>query len=222
MLSDVAWDDASEGRSRKRWPFRGLFVIGESLGVVACVVAVVVYEQNHSGVALWLAFCFGVGTVLNGGVMLLGRTMAARFHSSGVGVSGALTGRTIPARDPNLWSAAASPEGGWRWTGGASVPHWMGRLNASIGLAVLDLDPQGLTFRVRLGRMLGVEPLQATPSATVVCFPVGGSLGRHGVAIQLPGDRPWYFWTKATSEILSTLGWAGFSVYWEERKPQWW
>lgn len=197
-------------------------MIGEGLGIAACVAAVIVYRSNHSAVALWLAFSFGVGALLNGGLMLIGRRMATRAPAAGSDALGEFTGRILPQRDPNIWTASPSTQGGWRWTGGASVPHWLGRLNASSGLAVLELDPQGLTVRVRLGRLFGAQPLYVTPSAEVSCFPVRGFLGRHGVAVLPPGQRPWYFWTGAISEILSTLAWAGFAVSWEERKPLWW
>jgi hypothetical protein len=219
--SSLVSDKPGSGASPLR-PFGVLSILGLVVGALACVAAIVVYERNHSGIALWLAFCFGVGTILTAGLMLWGRSMASRAPAAGSDPSGELTGRTIPVRDTRYWSASPSPEGGWRWTGGASVPHWMGRLNASAGLAVLDLGPSELTLRVRGGRLFGTSPMAVSPSSEVLCFPVRGWLGRRGVAVEPPGQRPWYFWTGAISEILSTLAWAGFRVDWRERKPLWW
>jgi len=132
------------------------------------------------------------------------------------------TGQLLSPDPTGRSSASVSPNGGWRWRGGASVPAWVGRMNASAPLATFDLDPAGLTFRVALGRLFGAKPLMLTTTDGVVCFPLRSALGRRGIAIRPPDQRAWYFWTRSGPEILSALAWAGFDVSWEERKPRSW
>ena len=132
-----------------------------------------------------------------------------------------LTGQVLYP-NPMVSTASASSTGGWRWTGGASVPVRIGRLNASSPLATLDLDPGGLTLRVAGGRLFGAKPLTMAATDGGVCFPLSGLIARRGIAIRPSDQRAWYFWTKSGPEMLATLAAAGFTVSWEERKPRWW
>lgn len=212
----------AEGQPNRFKPHHLLIGGGFVVGTGAFVATVVSYSQTHSGLALWLLACLGVGAVLNVVFVVMSRRAVVRASDPTALVAPRLTGRVIPVRDPNRWSASPTNDGGWRWIGGASIPFWLGRLNASTPLAWLELGPNGLAFGVRLGRLFGIEPLALTVSDAPRCYPVRGFLRSGGVAIQPEGTRPWYFWTGAVSEILSTLAWAGFQVTWEEQKPRWW
>ena len=89
--SGVAWDDTGGGSRGLGRPFGVLLAIGEGLGVAACVVTVVVYENNHSDIALWLAICFGAGTILTAGMVMLGRTFSSRAQAASTDPAGVLT-----------------------------------------------------------------------------------------------------------------------------------
>jgi hypothetical protein len=109
-----------------------------------------------------------------------------------------------------------------KWIGGANVPSPMGRLNATWPLATLELSGAALRLAVTPGRLFGVKPLSAGPSAVELVFPVRRRLGPVGIALRPPGVPDSYFWTRRQTEVLAALAAAGFPVSWEEQRPRTW
>ncbi len=130
---------------------------------------------------------------------------------------GRRTGRLAPPPPTPVWPPPA-PNVGWRWGGGINAPHWLGWFHSPV--ANIEVDSQRLAIRVPLGWLFLLRPLELTTADHPSCFPVKARIGRRGVAIQPAGGRPWYFWTPAASQILSSLQWAGFEVSWDERRPR--
>ena len=94
----------------------------------------------------------------------------------------------------------------------------MGRLNATWPFATLELSGASLKLAIVPGRLFGVKPLSAGPSAVALAFPVRGRFGAVGIAIRPPAFPDSYFWTHRQTEVLAALAEAGFPVSWEEQR----
>jgi hypothetical protein len=193
------------------------------VSVAGIVVALVVYAHTKSGLALFVAICVAVGSVLSFGSVVAARAMIASATTAGHPGTERLTGRVLSPYPRPASKARTLPAGGWAWTGGARVPAALGWLNASMGLAVLEVVPPKVTLRIRGGRLFGAEPVVVEPVGDVRCYPVRGRMpGTVGVALHRATAAPAYFWTFSTVEILAALQWAGFNVSWQEHRPAWW
>ena len=98
----------------------------------------------------------------------------------------------------------------------------MGRLNATWPFATLELSGASLKLAIVPGRLFGVKPLSAGPSAVALAFPVRGRFGAVGIAIRPPAFPDSYFWTHRQTEVLAALAEAGFPVSWEEQRLRTW
>lgn len=187
------------------------------------VVAMIVYTHTKSGLALFVAICVAVGSVLSFGSLVAARAMISSAATAGHPGAERLTGRVLSPYPEPASRARPLPMGGWSWTGGARVPASLGWLNATMPLAVLELVPPRATLRVRGGRLFGAEPMQVEPGEGVRCYPVRGRWPRTvGVTIHQATSAPAYFWTFSSVEILAALQHFGFQVSWDEHRPAWW
>jgi hypothetical protein len=101
------------------------------------------------------------------------------------------------------------------------VPGGLGRVNASTPLAVLELDAETLTLRIRpqfMQRIFGVQILVVKPDDVEVICPSRGRLRYKAIAIRPKARPPSYFLMGDRSAILSAISVAGFPVEWEERR----
>ena len=210
----------SDGGGRRRVR-PGVAVTGVLVGLGLFALTLVVYPLQHPHLHLppvaWVAAAIGDPAF----VLFILAASGRLFVSDPMAppALGRLTGRIATPPFQQTWRAATpTADGGWRWRGGINAPHWLMWYHGP--LASLTISPQRLTVDAVVGRLLGVRRLELAPSDEPHCYPVANVIGRRGVAIYPRDERPWYFWTGAVSEVLSTLAWAGFSVSWEERKPK--
>jgi hypothetical protein len=152
-----------------------------------------------------------VTTIANAAMVVLGRWRLRRSRP------GSRTGRTLV---PSV-SSPDEPSAATRWVGGANLPGWRGRLNATTPLAVLDLGPSSIKLGIRpklLAGMFRVSSITVTRSDDVEVFPVRGRLGTRGVGVRRNGAAPVYFWTTQPEEVLQALASADWPVSWDERR----
>ena len=171
----------------------------------------------RSGIGIWLACCAIIGWLLAAGGTIAARRLARR--PPGAGWQDRPTGKTL---QPLPFPEAPPPA--FRWVGGCNVPGSLGRLNASFGLAVLEVASGSATLRVRphfIATIFGAgKPMTFTPAADLTAFPVRGTLGTKGVGFQHAGHPPYYFWTGEREMVLTVLATAGFHTSWAETKAR--
>lgn len=104
------------------------------------------------------------------------------------------------------------------WTGGSNTPAtYFGRCNATWPCAELrvELGKVELTLKRPLtlyGRMVGADPLAASPKEVSLVAPVRLPLGSPGVAFRKLDGSEYYFLTFQVEAVLTWLEWAGFPV----------
>lgn len=161
------------------------------------------YFETHSPVAFVLLALLPVSAVLN--MRLINRRRerqgdqeARRDDHTGT--------RLSPTPLPYV---SGTPQG--RWVGAADVPGNLGRMNASTPLAVLELNGNVLTLRVRphfLVRLFGMSTLRVEPSGVESIFPAKGRLRYSAVCIRPQGRPPFYFLLGDRASLLHTCrGW---------------
>jgi hypothetical protein len=107
-----------------------------------------------------------------------------------------------------------------RWVGAASVPTWLGRLEASAPFASLEVEGHSVALRVRpkvLATVFGARSLVVSPEGLDSVFPVARRFG-GGVALKPTDSPPYYFWTGDTQAVLTALHALQFPVDWAVRK----
>lgn len=110
------------------------------------------------------------------------------------------------------------------WTGGGSFPGWMGTMEASGPIVVLELYGDVLRLRVRpgfLGALFGMLPLVGSPSGVAEVFPSKRRFLR-GVGFRTPDDTLYHLWTADADTILIVLHERGFPVSWQEQRYSRW
>jgi hypothetical protein len=106
-----------------------------------------------------------------------------------------------------------------RWVGSASVPGSLGYTDIGIFLAMLEVSPGVLRFRVRpalLRLVFGLQVLQAVPGDGTRIFPAR-KFGQSGIEIRREHMRSYYFWTGRRGDLLSSVAAAGFEVSTDEQ-----
>ncbi len=107
-----------------------------------------------------------------------------------------------------------------RWVGAADVPGNLGRMHASVPLAVLELNGSLLSLQIRprvVSRFFGMRALRVEPSEVGAVFPAKARLRYSAICIRPRSQPPFYFLLGDRASILTTLAAAGFPVEWEER-----
>lgn len=206
------------GRPSPRLPW--VWVVGSILGVVVAVFLVKGALATHTpGGRLFAALI--VAIVLANPVLAFAGRRRARTAVASRGREDRRTGRTL---DPGPYPPGpiGSLGGPAKWVGGANVPSRMGRLNATWPFATLELSGAAVRLAIVPGRLFGVKPISAGPSAVELVFPVRGRLGAVGIAIRPPAVPDCYFWTRRQREVIAALAAAGFPVSWEEQRPRIW
>ncbi len=165
-----------------------------------------------SGNSLWVTLSFVVPAV----VMVVIFVRSRRRVASEVASTDSIVNELTPG--PNV---SGDPDAAW--SGGGSFPGWMGTMEASPPLAVLELFGDVVRLRVRpgfLGSVFGMLPLVASPSGVAEVFPVV-RMFRRGVGFRTL-DGSWYhFWTAQADTILIVLSDRQFPVTWQEQKYNW-
>jgi hypothetical protein len=164
---------------------------------------------RHQSV-LWLILAVAL-VMANLSFIVLARWRLGRTRA------GSPTGRTlVPPEGLPLGQSATM-----RWVGGANVPGFLGRMNATYPLAVLELADSSLHLYVRprlIARLFGIGEVAAATSDGLEAFPVTRLLGTSGVGLGRSGDAVVYFWTTQREEVLQALASAGLRVSWAERR----
>lgn len=162
----------------------------------------------------WWLLAGPVAILVNVVYITILRQRASRDHQSDH------TGRTVTPPP----GAVARPTPA-TWTGGANMAGALGRMNATMPLAVLDVSANNLTLRVRpaaVGAAFGMKAITATPLEVEEVFPVKGRMGASGVGILVRGEPVAYFWTRQGHEVLLTLANLGYPTSWQEQRPHLW
>ena len=108
----------------------------------------------------------------------------------------------------------------YRWVGGGTFPTFLGKMEASYPLVVLEISTNALQLRVRpriLAGMFGIPRLLASPSTVDEIYFVSRRF-RVGVAIVPEDSAIFSFWTPHADQVLGRLVSAGFAVSAEERR----
>ncbi|MEZ5380319.1 MAG: hypothetical protein R2754_00840 [Microthrixaceae bacterium] len=188
-----------------------IFLVGSN----AAFLTVAVLEAGPWVLLLWMA-----ALVLNGIFVVLGRRRLAQPFSARATPTGTLV-MPPPPVDPTTTSFAPSRR---TWSGAALVPTALGGKNASIPLAALSINEDGVEVRIRpslLGLAFGYRPTTLGPGDFELIVPVTRR-GVREVAL-LPRGRPAiYFFNSDVSRILSALDNAGFPVDWSEHRVRSW
>lgn len=191
---------------------RGVPLIALVAGSISALI-ISVYWASMFGSAWWL-LVGPIAIAVNVAVIWSSRRRSSADHEP------EHTGVTVaPPQSTVTRSLPAS------WTGGANMAGALGRMNATMPLAVLDVTAETLTLRVRprqVGALFGMKPLDADRADVLNIFPVRGRMGRGGVGILIQGEAVAYFWTTDRDGVLVSLYYGGYSVGWEEQRARIW
>lgn len=105
-----------------------------------------------------------------------------------------------------------------RFVGGANVPAWLGRMNATWPLAVLVISPSRMLLGIRGPKLFGhVEELDAAPADLRAVYPVRG-LWSAGVGFTDGVGGDFFFWSSKGDRVLRALSQWGYPVEFQERR----
>lgn len=176
-----------------------------------------VYEHFHTIFGLFLVLLAPVAAFTNRG---MARRSRQRLTDSATR-SDERTGESLtPVINATSVHPTPTPV---RWVGAADVLGGVGRINASTPLAVLELQGDVLTLRVRggfLNKMFGIQRLTVDPESVSAIYPSRARLRTKAIAIRPWRQPPSYFLTIGNDRatILTALAAAGFPVEWDERR----
>jgi hypothetical protein len=193
-------------------PLRGLPLLTMIVGSVGALIISIVCAASWDHP--WWLLAGPVVILVNVVYISVVRRRAFRGHEA------EYTGRTVTPEH----ATAARPIPA-TWTGGANIAGALGRMNATMPLAVLEVTAEKLTLRVRpapIAAVFGTKPFTAEVSSVAEVFPVRGRLATKGVGI-LVNDQPVaYFWTTQTRGVLLSLANVGYPVSWQEQRAHIW
>jgi hypothetical protein len=129
-----------------------------------------------------------------------------------------MTGHVLTPRMSRVYDPGTEA----RWTGGGNVATELGRINATLPLAVLAISRSELVLRFRpklITRMFGVTEVRWPVSELLTVYPVRGRYLRFnkGLAIESTAAPLAYFWTRQPSSVLSSIAERDAPVDWAER-----
>jgi hypothetical protein len=144
------------------------------------------YFQTHSPIALVLIGLTPVFAVLN--IVRVNR--ARQRQADPAARRDVHTGALLSPLSTIPYDSGV-PSG--RWVGAADVAGNLGRMNASVPLAVLELNGPLLTLQIRpqfLSRLFGMRTLRVAPLGVEAIFPAKGRLRYSAICIRPHGEPP--------------------------------